>query len=139
MVGRGKTFALRVKGMSMQDEGIFSGDVVVVQKQATVRNGQTVIALVNGEATIKTYYRKTGTIRTASRERCHAADHHQAVGQLPDRRHCRRRHPSSPKVRPRLLAPWTAKLSALVFLLLRSPSRGFSIPAFQRDHWRSPL
>jgi repressor LexA len=62
MVGRGETFALRVKGTSMRDEGIFSGDVVVVQKQATVRNGQTVIALVNGEATIKTYYRKTGTI-----------------------------------------------------------------------------
>jgi repressor LexA len=62
MVGRGETFALRVKGTSMRDEGIFSGDVVVVQKQATVRNGQTVIALVNGEATIKTYYRKAGTI-----------------------------------------------------------------------------
>lgn len=62
MVGRGETFALRVKGTSMQDEGIFSGDVVVVQKQSTARNGQTVIALVNGEATIKTYYRKAGTV-----------------------------------------------------------------------------
>lgn len=58
MVGRGETFALRVKGTSMQNEGIFSGDIVVVQKQATARNGQTVIALVNGEATIKTYHRK---------------------------------------------------------------------------------
>ena len=62
MVGRGETFALRVKGMSMQDEGIFSGDVVVVQKQATARNGQTVIALVNGEATIKIYHRKASTV-----------------------------------------------------------------------------
>jgi len=62
MVGRGETFALRVKGTSMQNEGIFSGDVVVVQKQATARNGQTVIALVNGEATIKTYHRKGSTV-----------------------------------------------------------------------------
>jgi repressor LexA len=62
MVGRGETFALRVKGTSMKDEGIFPGDVVVVQKQANARNGQTVIALVNGEATIKTYQRKAGTV-----------------------------------------------------------------------------
>jgi repressor LexA len=62
MVGRGETFALRVKGTSMRDEGILPGDVVVVQKQNTARNGQTVIAFVNGEATIKTYHRKAGTV-----------------------------------------------------------------------------
>ena len=62
MIGRGETFALRVKGTSMKDEGIFPGDVVVVQKQTTARNGQTVIALVNGEATIKTYHRRAGTV-----------------------------------------------------------------------------
>ena len=62
MVGRGETFVLRVKGTSMQNEGICPGDIVVVQKQTTARNGQTVIALVNGEATIKTYYRKAGTV-----------------------------------------------------------------------------
>jgi len=62
MVGRGDTFALRVKGNSMRDDGILPGDVVVVQKESTARNGQTVIALVNGDATIKTYYRKAGAI-----------------------------------------------------------------------------
>jgi len=62
MIGRGETFALRVKGTSMQNEGIFPGDVVVVQKQTIARNGQTVIALVNGEATIKIYQRKSGTV-----------------------------------------------------------------------------
>ena len=49
MLGRGDTFGLRVKGTSMRDDGILPGDVVVVQKQSTARNGQTVIALVNGE------------------------------------------------------------------------------------------
>ncbi len=62
MVGKGNTFALRIKGQSMRDEGILPGDVVVVQQQATARNGQTVIALVNGDATIKTYRRKGGVI-----------------------------------------------------------------------------
>lgn len=62
MVGRGETFALRVKGESMRDEGILPGDLVIVQKQHTARNGQTVIAILNNDATIKTYYRKGSTV-----------------------------------------------------------------------------
>ncbi len=62
MLGRGEAFALRVKGTSMRDDGIFPGDVVVVHKQHTARNGETVIALLNGEATIKIYQRKVGVI-----------------------------------------------------------------------------
>ena len=58
MAGSGENFALRVKGESMRDDGILPGDIVVVHKQATARNGQTVLALVNQEATIKKYYRK---------------------------------------------------------------------------------
>jgi repressor LexA len=62
MIGRGETYALKVKGESMRDEGILPGDLVIVKKQSTARNGQTVIALVNNEATIKTYYRKGDTV-----------------------------------------------------------------------------
>lgn len=58
MMVRGETYALKVKGESMRDEGILPGDLVIVQRQSTARNGQTVIALINNEATIKTYYRK---------------------------------------------------------------------------------
>lgn len=54
----GKTFALKVKGESMKDEGILPGDLVIVRKQETAKNGQTVVALVNREATIKVYYKK---------------------------------------------------------------------------------
>ena len=46
----------------MRDEGILPGDVVIVHKQTTARNGQTVVALVNKEATIKKYYRKANHI-----------------------------------------------------------------------------
>ena len=59
MMRSGETFALRVKGESMIEDGILSGDLVVVRKQSTARNGQTVVALVNREATIKTYFKRT--------------------------------------------------------------------------------
>jgi len=62
MVGQGDNFALRVKGESMRDEGILSGDLIIVHRQETVQNGQTVVALVNGEATVKTFYQKNGRI-----------------------------------------------------------------------------
>jgi len=58
MLQSGENFALRVKGESMLDEGILPGDLVIIHKQRTARNGQTVVALVNQEATIKKYYRK---------------------------------------------------------------------------------
>lgn len=57
MLKDGKTFALRVKGESMKDEGILPGDLVVARKQQTARNGQTILALVNRNATIKTYFK----------------------------------------------------------------------------------
>ena len=58
MVGIGDHFVLEVKGDSMKDDGILNGDFVVVKKQPTAENGQTVVALINNEATIKKYYKK---------------------------------------------------------------------------------
>ncbi len=57
-----KTFALRVKGESMKDDGILPNDLVIIRKQETARNGQTVVALLNNEATIKKYYRRENQI-----------------------------------------------------------------------------
>ena len=62
MVRAGETFALRVKGESMIEDGILPGDLVVVRKQSTAHNGQTVVALVNGQATIKTYFKRERSI-----------------------------------------------------------------------------
>ena len=58
MLRGGDTFALRVKGESMKEDGILSGDLVIVRKQSTARNGQTVVAIVNREATVKVFHRK---------------------------------------------------------------------------------
>src|SRR5262249_21865051 len=57
MLGRGRTFALRVRGDSMIDENIVDGDFVIVESRQTAINGQVVVALVDGaEATVKRFY-----------------------------------------------------------------------------------
>jgi len=58
MIGTGDHFVLQVKGDSMQEEGILDGDFVVVRKQPTAENGETVVALINNEATVKKYYKR---------------------------------------------------------------------------------
>lgn len=64
MVGRKNSYVLQVKGDSMIDEGIHTGDYVVVTEKAIPSNGEMVIALLNGgEATLKRYYREAGHIR----------------------------------------------------------------------------
>lgn len=63
-LGKGRTFALRVRGDSMIDEQIRDGDTVVVEAREEARNGETVIALVDEEAvTVKQYYRQGAQIR----------------------------------------------------------------------------
>jgi len=53
-------FALRVQGESMIGEGILDGDYVVVEKRPAADNGETVVAVMNGEATVKKFYRERG-------------------------------------------------------------------------------
>lgn len=62
MVGSGDHFVLVVAGDSMVDDGILDGDHVVIRKQATAENGETVVALVENEATVKRYYRSGGKV-----------------------------------------------------------------------------
>ena len=62
MLGRGEHIVLKVTGESMIDEGILNGDFVIIKKQLTAENGQTVVALVGNEATIKKYYRRKGNV-----------------------------------------------------------------------------
>ena len=60
-VRRQNTFVLRVKGSSMIEDGIFDGDYIVVEERATADNGETVVALFRGEATVKKFYRDKGS------------------------------------------------------------------------------
>jgi repressor LexA len=61
-MGSGKLFALQVKGDSMIDAGILDGDRVIVKQQGTAENGEIVCALIEGEATLKRFYKKNGVI-----------------------------------------------------------------------------
>ena len=53
-------FALRIQGESMVGEGILNGDYVVVEKRPAADNGETVVAVLDGETTVKKFYRERG-------------------------------------------------------------------------------
>lgn len=61
---RGNLFALRAKGNSMINDGIFDNDIIIVKKQETADNGDTVVAILeDNEATLKKFYKEHDRIR----------------------------------------------------------------------------
>lgn len=56
-------FMLKVKGESMINVGIMSGDQIMVEKTNVARNGDIVVALIDDSATVKTYYKENGHYR----------------------------------------------------------------------------
>ena len=63
MVPNAETFILKVKGDSMINAGIFSGDQIFVERTNVARNGDMVVALVDDSATVKTFYKEQGHVR----------------------------------------------------------------------------
>ena len=64
MTGRGRMYALRVRGDSMIEENIQDDDIIIVSAQQTAENGQVVVALIDGNyATVKKFYREPDFIR----------------------------------------------------------------------------
>ncbi len=61
-LGNGSNFALRVRGDSMIEDGIRDGDILIITQQPHAENGQTVVAMVAGEATVKKFYRRENEI-----------------------------------------------------------------------------
>jgi repressor LexA len=62
LVGDGQLFMLEVAGESMIEAAIFDGDYVVVRQAQTAENGEIVAAMIDGEATVKTFQRKNGQV-----------------------------------------------------------------------------
>ncbi len=60
---RKEAFMLRVKGDSMIEAGILSGDTIIVERTDAIKNGDMVVALIDDSATVKTIYRENGHIR----------------------------------------------------------------------------
>lgn len=61
---KAETFTLKVSGESMINVGIYDGDILIVEKKNTARNGETVVAMnADNEATVKTFYKENGYFR----------------------------------------------------------------------------
>lgn len=61
---KNEIFTLTVSGDSMINVGIYDGDILIVEKCSTAKNGDTVVAMnVDNEATVKTFYKEDGYIR----------------------------------------------------------------------------
>jgi repressor LexA len=58
----GDEFALKVKGESMINAGIYDGDVIIVKQQNTAENGEIIVALIEDSATVKRFYKKDNKI-----------------------------------------------------------------------------
>lgn len=58
-----ETFMLKVKGESMINVGIYDGDQIIVQRQSSADNGDMIVALIEDEATVKTFYKEDGYYR----------------------------------------------------------------------------
>lgn len=63
VVGRGDHFVLEIRGESMITAGIMNGDFVVVKRQQNAQNGDIIIAMIDGEATCKRYFKEPDRIR----------------------------------------------------------------------------
>jgi repressor LexA len=71
-LGRKETYALRVTGDSMVDEGILDGDVLIVEKASAAENGSLVIALIRGsEAAVKRFHRSGKKVKLVSANPAH--------------------------------------------------------------------
>ena len=62
-VGNSESFMLKVRGESMIEAGILDGDFILVKRTNSAENGQIVVALIEDEATVKTFYKEKGHIR----------------------------------------------------------------------------
>ena len=60
---KNETFVLKVQGESMINAGINNGDYIIVSKENTARNGQIVVAMIDGNATVKTFYKEKNHVR----------------------------------------------------------------------------
>lgn len=56
-------FVLKVQGESMINAGINNGDYIIVSKRNTARNGEIIVAMIDGEATVKTFYKEKDHVR----------------------------------------------------------------------------
>ncbi len=63
LTGRGENYVLKVRGDSMIEDGIHDGDFVIIARRERAENGDMVVAMVEGEVTLKRFYAEKGRVR----------------------------------------------------------------------------
>jgi repressor LexA len=96
-LGTGEHFALRVRGESMVEDGIHDGDLILVRRQAHADNGQTVVALIGSEATVKRIYQRGAVVEL---------------------------HPANPCMKPLVVEAGKVTIQGVVVGLIRRYPRG---------------
>jgi repressor LexA len=92
-----KSYALKVKGQSMIDDGIFDGDIILVQKQASASNGEIVVASIDNESTVKRFFLKNDS----------------EEGKVVELR------PANPTMKPMIYSPDRVDIQGVVVALIR--------------------
>ena len=109
-----RTYALRVQGQSMIDDGILDGDVILVQRQSIATNGEIVVAMVGEEATVKRFYLHRDS-NAASRE---AAEARASAGEGRSQRMIELR-PANSSMSPMWYDPSEVQIRGVVVGLIR--------------------
>lgn len=63
LTSRGENYVLKVRGESMVDDGVYDGDFVIISHREQAQNGEMVVAMVNGEVTLKRFYLERDRVR----------------------------------------------------------------------------
>src|SRR5438045_1580222 len=63
LTGRGENFVLKVRGESMIEDGVLDGDFVIIERRDRAVNAEMVVAMVNGEVTLKRFYKEGARVR----------------------------------------------------------------------------
>lgn len=63
LTSRGENYVLKVRGESMVDDGVYDGDFVIISRREQASNGEMVVAMVNGEVTLKRFYLERDRVR----------------------------------------------------------------------------
>lgn len=114
------TYALRVEGESMIEDGIFDGDLIFVERQDSAKNGDTVVAMVNNQATVKRFY-----LHRSGKENLfvHSYPHGGAHSDVSDEAQAKRPHvelrPANSSMSSMWFSPDQVSIQGLVVGLLR--------------------
>jgi repressor LexA len=109
-----KSYALVVQGQSMVEDGILDGDVIIVQKQSYANNGETVVAMVENQATVKRFYLHRDDVHSNPQSHAHSSE-----GRVPSPEQQVELRPANSSMNSMWYPPYAVDIQGLVVGLIR--------------------